>query len=185
MFAAGEAIALSFLLVPDARAHLAVYLSLFAAGSVLAAVAAGSLTASRPSFLLLCGAVFRLTLLFRPVDLSEDAWRYLWDGRVARAGISPWALAPDDPALAGVAPSLKERVAHRDIRTVYPPAAEAVFRAAAVSDNPFLLKAIFSAADLAVVAMLAGAGLPGGRSEERRVGKECMPVCRSRWSPYH
>jgi hypothetical protein len=24
-----------------------------------------------------------------------------------------------------------------------------------------------------------------GRSEERRVGKECKPECRSRWSPYH
>ena len=24
-----------------------------------------------------------------------------------------------------------------------------------------------------------------GRSEERRVGKECQSVCRSRWSPYH
>ena len=24
-----------------------------------------------------------------------------------------------------------------------------------------------------------------GRSEERRVGKECMEGCRSRWSPYH
>ena len=23
------------------------------------------------------------------------------------------------------------------------------------------------------------------RSEERRVGKECMEGCRSRWSPYH
>ena len=23
------------------------------------------------------------------------------------------------------------------------------------------------------------------RSEERRVGKECRPLCRSRWSPYH
>ena len=23
------------------------------------------------------------------------------------------------------------------------------------------------------------------RSEERRVGKECHVVCRSRWSPYH
>ena len=23
------------------------------------------------------------------------------------------------------------------------------------------------------------------RSEERRVGKECLAVCRSRWSPYH
>src|SRR3546814_18609003 len=24
----------------------------------------------------------------------------------------------------------------------------------------------------------------GGRSEERRVGKECVRTCRSRWSPY-
>src|SRR3546814_9569391 len=28
------------------------------------------------------------------------------------------------------------------------------------------------------------AGLPE-RSEERRVGKECVSTCRSRWSPYH
>src|SRR3546814_20754468 len=25
----------------------------------------------------------------------------------------------------------------------------------------------------------------GPRSEERRVGKECVSECRSRWSPYH
>src|SRR3546814_19587632 len=25
----------------------------------------------------------------------------------------------------------------------------------------------------------------GGRSEERRVGQECVSPCRSRWSPYH
>src|SRR3546814_1306472 len=24
-----------------------------------------------------------------------------------------------------------------------------------------------------------------GRSEERRVGEECVSTCRSRWSPYH
>ena len=28
-------------------------------------------------------------------------------------------------------------------------------------------------------------GRPMRRSEERRVGKECHVVCRSRWSPYH
>src|SRR3546814_11646879 len=28
-------------------------------------------------------------------------------------------------------------------------------------------------------------GTPGQRSEERRVGKECVSTCRSRWSPYH
>src|SRR3546814_10727147 len=37
---------------------------------------------------------------------------------------------------------------------------------------------------------LAQSGLKVGlldadRSEERRVGKECVSTCRSRWSPYH
>src|SRR3546814_4223772 len=42
---------------------------------------------------------------------------------------------------------------------------------------------------------IAGASAGGGaatsrsdaeiRSEERRVGKECVSTCRSRWSPYH
>src|SRR3546814_16231463 len=29
------------------------------------------------------------------------------------------------------------------------------------------------------------AAFHGERSEERRVGKECVSTCRSRWSPYH
>src|SRR3546814_19002414 len=29
------------------------------------------------------------------------------------------------------------------------------------------------------------AGYPAPRSEERRVGKECVRTCRSRWPPYH
>jgi predicted DNA-binding transcriptional regulator YafY len=29
------------------------------------------------------------------------------------------------------------------------------------------------------------AAVLGARSEERRVGKECRRLCRSRWSPYH
>src|SRR3546814_19487865 len=29
------------------------------------------------------------------------------------------------------------------------------------------------------------ASRPSPRSEERRVGKECVSTCRSRWSPYH
>src|SRR3546814_20023999 len=40
--------------------------------------------------------------------------------------------------------------------------------------------------------MYGGSILPGRfhgkdvtRSEERRVGKECVSTCRSRWSPYH
>src|SRR3546814_14776366 len=32
---------------------------------------------------------------------------------------------------------------------------------------------------------LVAAALIGLRSEERRVGKECVSTCRSRWSPYN
>src|SRR3546814_9830089 len=36
------------------------------------------------------------------------------------------------------------------------------------------------------VAMGVGAAVAArGRSEERRVGKECVSTCRSRWSQYH
>src|SRR3546814_16331892 len=32
---------------------------------------------------------------------------------------------------------------------------------------------------------VASTRLIADRSEERRVGKECVSTCRSRWSPYH
>src|SRR3546814_1756551 len=35
------------------------------------------------------------------------------------------------------------------------------------------------------VAALLGEPTSCERSEERRVGKECVSTCRSRWSPYH
>src|SRR3546814_6371196 len=40
---------------------------------------------------------------------------------------------------------------------------------------------------LAPVGHVEGLGNLAGRvkSEERRVGKECVSTCRSRWSPYH
>src|SRR3546814_4308418 len=37
---------------------------------------------------------------------------------------------------------------------------------------------------LGIIHRSLGIGAPG-RSEERRVGNECVSTCRSRWSPYH
>src|SRR3546814_21136972 len=45
-----------------------------------------------------------------------------------------------------------------------------------------LLTSHFSRRDEVTWGLLTG---DGGRSEERRVGKECVSTCRSRWSPYH
>src|SRR3546814_11565166 len=39
--------------------------------------------------------------------------------------------------------------------------------------------------DADAVERTKGRPLTEGRSEERRVGKECVSTCRSRWSPYH
>ena len=39
--------------------------------------------------------------------------------------------------------------------------------------------------NLETFAMLEMKNREVDRSEERRVGKECLRLCRSRWSPYH
>ena len=39
--------------------------------------------------------------------------------------------------------------------------------------------------DLVFVNMTEASDISSARSEERRVGKECLRLCRSRWSPYH
>jgi hypothetical protein len=134
------------------------------AGSLLSLLAARSLSASSIAFLLLCGGLFRATLVLRPADLSDDVYRYAWDGRVAAAGISPYRFAPTAPEVSAIAPDLNARIAHRELRTVYPPVSQAVFRTAAASGgaSPMVLKALLGAADLAVVAMLAQSGGPGG-----------------------
>src|SRR3546814_15793990 len=43
----------------------------------------------------------------------------------------------------------------------------------------------FSMSDVSPWHSLAGVSGVFARSEERRVGQECVSLCRSRWSPYH
>src|SRR3546814_20693856 len=42
-----------------------------------------------------------------------------------------------------------------------------------------------TAANAHLLERACGQAQPCGRSDERRVGKECVSTCRSRWSPYH
>src|SRR3546814_11015790 len=52
-------------------------------------------------------------------------------------------------------------------------------------DAPALLAKAAEAATQARHQALTEEAVARGRSEERRVGKECVSTCRSRWSPYH
>lgn len=70
-------------------------------------------------------------LLARP-QLSDDAYRYVWDGRVQLAGISPYAYTPDDPALTWLRdpvlfPPGGTLINRSWVHTIYPPVAELWF----------------------------------------------------------
>src|SRR3546814_19029294 len=52
-------------------------------------------------------------------------------------------------------------------------------------DQSSAIKVTCTTDALYTVKLDAGANAGTPRSEERRVGKECVSTCRSRWSPYH
>lgn len=72
-------------------------------------------------------ALVGLAFIGAPFALSDDLYRFLWDGRVTLAGLDPFAYAPSDPALAALRDPLHARINHAEIPTIYPPGAQALF----------------------------------------------------------
>ncbi len=108
-------------------------------------------------WLILAAAVlFRITLLPLAPTLSEDLYRYRWDGRVQLAGWNPYAMRPDDPLLHSLHEPRESHFPGSDIPAIYPPLAELTFRAAArFLPSPRAFKLLIAAADLAVLFLLA------------------------------
>ncbi len=153
-----EAIDLALALDPDFRPRLLVYLALVFTAALAAMIFAGR--APRNAALLF-GLLFRVTLLGRAPDLSDDLARYVWDGRVAASGHSPYEAPPDDARFSLLRDPAWQRLSHRDTLTIYPPSAELLFKVGAETGAPGLfLKAASAAADLAVVWLLGR--FPGG-----------------------
>jgi len=73
--------------------------------------------------------VFRLSILFAPPYLSDDIYRYVWDGRVQAAGINPYRYIPAAPELAQLRDeTIYPRINRKDwAHTIYPPVAQVVF----------------------------------------------------------
>jgi hypothetical protein len=73
----------------------------------------------------------RLVTLYPDPFLSTDVYRYVWDGIVQNAHISPYRYVPGDPALTFLrAPNQEifDNINRRDYaRTIYPPAAQFIF----------------------------------------------------------
>src|SRR2546425_13252827 len=99
----------------------------------------------------------RLALLVAPPTLSTDVYRYVWDARVASAGISPYATAPSAPELAALRDDrIYPRLNHPTWQTVYPPGAQRFFRVvyALAPDSVLAMKMAMGLAELATLAGL-------------------------------
>lgn len=86
---------------------------------------------SRPLLILglLFAALFRLAIIFSPPYLSDDIYRYIWDGRVQAAGINSYRYIPADHALSELRDeNIYPKINRRDYaHTIYPPVAEGLF----------------------------------------------------------
>lgn len=87
--------------------------------------------------------------------LSDDIYRYVWDGRVQHAGINPYLYAPDAEELAFLRDAQYEGINNKDIPTIYPPLMEASFALITwFSTNLLWMKACFVAADVALIIVM-------------------------------
>lgn len=119
---------------------------------------------SRPAGKILVGAiilgaiVFRVIMSFTAPTLSNDIYRYAWDGKIQAAGISPYEYIPNDPALSPLRGNSEYAMLKDNIRAaaVYQPAAQLLF----LSSAPFgdhavqALKLILALLDIAAILIL-------------------------------
>ena len=99
--------------------------------------------------------------------VSDDVYRYLWDGRVQQFGLSPYEAVPDDPALAGLHTAATRRIDPTSavLPSVYPPLAQRFFLAVtAVDDSVAAMVAAVVACDLLTLLVLWRWLLATGRS---------------------
>ena len=98
-----------------------------------------------------------LRLVALPLEPGDDFWRYQWEGKIQEAGFNPYVHAPDDPQLEPLRAQFPawHKINHRDFRAIYPPGAEIIFAGLSrISDHPLLYKLLFTAADIATIAVL-------------------------------
>ena len=81
--------------------------------------------------LLIAGIIFRIMLLFSVPNLSDDVYRFIWDGRLAANGINPFSHLPVEvmqmPPVNGITNELFGQLNSPHYYTIYPPVLQSIF----------------------------------------------------------
>jgi len=99
---------------------------------------------------------FRLALLPTTPSLSDDIYRYIWEGRVQLAGHNPYLEAPGSPALEGLRDAAWQGVNHKELPAIYPPVMQLIFLGVAFLGGGIVsMKTVFVLADLGIALLIA------------------------------
>jgi len=101
--------------------------------------------------------LFRIILLFTTPTLSDDVYRYLWDGYVANEGVNPYAYAINAPELDYLDIPQRAMANNAWMASPYLPAAQAVFFSvtAVFPLHPFYLQVTMVVFELSAAWILA------------------------------
>ena len=118
---------------------------------------------------LVAAIVFRLTLLGSQPSLSDDVYRYVWDGRVQLSGINPYLHPPSARELEHLRDGFYPSINHKDVPTVYPPVTQFYFRlVCSLAPAPTAMKCGLALFEFGIVLLLVGI-LHQRRQDGRRV----------------
>ncbi|GAB6083644.1 hypothetical protein JCM30471_25580 [Desulfuromonas carbonis] len=111
-----------------------------------------------PTLLILAVALLlRLVFVVAPPQLSDDLYRYLWDGHQLRQGVNPYAAAPAVAPASADREALRGLINHPDLVTIYPPAAQLLFAAGTLfGDGVTRFKLFLVLLDLVLCLVLLG-----------------------------
>lgn len=104
------------------------------------------------------GMIFRGIYLLTFPELSDDVFRYIWDGMLSNQGISPYAIMPSHWADAGLSESFGQMLYQLNspqYYSVYPPVLQSIFAASVWLGNGEILSSIIA---LRVFVLLAEFG---------------------------
>jgi hypothetical protein len=163
-----QAAMVGILCLGDASQGMPTFFVLFGAAFLAYVFAAAGCRGMPIRAVVVLGLLFRLTLLPSTPSLSDDVYRYVWDGRTQTHGINPYRYAPASAELAHLRDeAVYERVNHGDVPTIYPPLAQLFFLGCyAIWPSLWCLKTALVALDLLGAWFLLGLirlrGLPSG-----------------------
>jgi alpha-1,6-mannosyltransferase len=154
----------------------AMALAALAYAAALMAVPRTRVTGTALVAVALLTVAMRAPLAQLPEGPGSDIFRYVWDARAQRAGLSPYYTVPSDPALDALHTAETRDMNNVNIPSPYPPGAQVFFRLATVFDESArAVKLALVACDLAT-AVLIGWWL-------RSTGRHPLLLIAYAWNP--